>query len=152
MVCSEVRDPGNLGTILRTAAAAGASAVACCAGSVDVYNPKTVRASAGMLFHVPMISGADADDVLDRVGAWGLHRWGTTTSGGRDYTSVDLAAPVALVFGNESRGLTAGSTARLDGMLTIPMAVDTESLNVAAAASILCFEAARQRRADIERA
>ena len=81
VVCADVRDPGNVGTIIRSAGAAGAGAVICCDGSVDVYNPKAVRASAGMLFHVPVVAGGDAAEVLDEVGRWGLTRWGTLRAG-----------------------------------------------------------------------
>ena len=152
VVCVDVRDPGNLGTILRSVGAAGAGAVVCCAGSVDVYNPKTIRSTAGMLFHVPVVAGADAEKVLDEVGRWGLRRWGTAVTGGCDYTDVDLAAPVALVLGNESRGLPDAFASQLDGRLTIPMAAAAESLNVATAGAVLCFEAARQRRDGASRA
>jgi RNA methyltransferase, TrmH family len=151
VVCAQVGDPGNLGTILRSAGAAGADAVICCAGSVDVYSPKTVRSSAGMLFHVPVVAGPDSEEVLDRVGHWGLRRWGAAATGGRDYTEANLAAPVALVVGNESHGLAPAFAARLDGILTIPMTGRAESLNVAAATSVLCFEAARQRRTAVPR-
>lgn len=147
VVCAEVRDPGNLGTIVRSAAAAGVGGIICCAGSVDVYNPKTVRASAGMLFHLPVVAGPDAKEVLDELGQWGLRRWGTAATGGRVYTEADLTGPVALVFGNEARGLDRAFAAHLDGSLTIPMAAGAESLNVAAAATVLCFETDRQRRA-----
>jgi RNA methyltransferase, TrmH family len=147
VVCAEVRDPGNLGTIVRSAGAAGAGAVVCCAGSVDIYNPKSVRASAGVLFRLPVVAGPDERDVLDEMGRWGLRRWATAAEGGTEYTTADLAQPTALVFGNESHGLSPALASRIDGTLTIPMAAGAESLNVAAAASVLCFEAARQRRA-----
>ena len=77
MVCAGVADPGNLGTVLRVAEAAGADGVLCCAGSVDVYNPKTVRASAGSLFHIPVVAGGDPGEVLAELGTWGLHRLAT---------------------------------------------------------------------------
>lgn len=146
VVCVDVRDPGNLGTIIRSAGAAGASGVVCCAGSVDLFNPKTVRASAGMLFHVPVVAAGDPVDVLTALGRWGLRRWGTAAEGGCDYVDTDLTLPCALVLGNEARGLAASLEPHLDGILRIPMAGSAESLNVATAASVLCFEAARQRR------
>jgi RNA methyltransferase, TrmH family len=150
VVCVDVRDPGNLGTILRSAGAAGAGAVVACAGSVDIYNPKTVRSSAGMLFHLPVVTGPDAGEVLDELGRWGLRRWGTAVKGGCDYAQVDLAGPVALVLGNESHGLGSSIATRLDAVVTIPMAGAAESLNVGTAAAVLCFEAARQRRSETE--
>lgn len=147
VVCVDVRDPGNAGTVLRSAEAAGAGGVVFCNGSVDVYNPKTVRASAGSLFHVPVATGVDAGDVLAHLGAWGLRRLATVAGRGEDYTTVDLAAPTALVLGNEASGLPdhLAAAGGLDGEITIPMTGRSESLNVGMAAAVLCFEAARQR-------
>jgi TrmH family RNA methyltransferase len=147
VVCSEVRDPGNLGTIIRSAGAAGAGAVVCCAETVDLYNPKAVRASAGVLFHIPLVAGAGTVEVLEELGEWGLRRWGTAARRGHAYTEVDLAAPSALVVGNEASGLSESLDRYLDGTLTIPMGEAVESLNVATAATVICFEAARQRAA-----
>ncbi len=147
VVCADVRDPGNLGTIIRSAGAAGASGVVCCAGSVDLFNPKTVRASAGMIFHLPVVAAGDPVDVLEELRRWGMRRWGTAARDGCDYVDANLTAPSALVLGNEARGLAASLVPHLDGTLCIPMAGPAESLNVATAAAVLCFEAARQRRA-----
>lgn len=147
VVCVDVADPGNAGTVLRSAEAAGADAVVFCGRSVDVYNPKTVRASAGALFHVPFVAEqGDATGVLGRLEALGLHRLGTTLGSGRDYTGVDLTLPFAIVLGNEATGLPADLHRCLDDLVTIPMAGRSESLNVGMAAAVLCFEAARQRR------
>ena len=148
VVCVDVRDPGNLGTVLRRAEGAGAGGVICCHGSVDVYNPKAVRASAGSLFHVPVVAGGEPAEVLGRLGEWGLRRLGAAAHGGLDYAAEDLTAPTALVLGNEAAGLPSGMPGRgvLDAEVTIPMSGRTESLNVGMAAAVLCFEAARQRR------
>lgn len=146
VVCVDVSDPGNAGTVLRSAEAAGADAVLFCGRSVDVYSPKTVRSSAGSLFHVPMVIGGDAMTVLGRLGAAGLRRLGTTAHGGTDHTEVDLTVPSAVVLGNEAVGLPAELTGVIDEWVTIPMAGRGESLNVGMAAAVLCFEAARQRR------
>lgn len=151
VVCVDVRDPGNAGTVLRSAEAAGADGVICCSGSVDVYNPKTVRASAGALFHVPVVVGGDPVEVLARVGGWGLRRLGADAHQGEAYTRSDLRAPVAFVVGNESAGIPELIAASLDGRVTIPMAGRAESLNVGMATAVLCFEAARQRRMEGER-
>lgn len=134
LVADRLGDPGNAGTMIRSAEAAGADAVALTPGSVDPYNPKVVRASAGSLFRVPVVSAA-LDDIA-------LRRLGTSSHHGDDYTAVDLTAPVALVIGNEAHGLA--DDAAVDGWVTIPAAV--ESLNAAMAATLLLFEAARQRR------
>ncbi len=120
-----------------------------CDGSVDVYNPKAVRASAGSLFNVPVVAGGEAVETLERIGGWGLKRLGAVAGRGDSYTSVDLARPTALVLGNEASGLPHALAAGgvLDGEITIPMQGRAESLNVGMAAAVLCFEAARQRRA-----
>jgi RNA methyltransferase, TrmH family len=149
--CVEMQDPGNAGTVLRSAAASGAGPVIFSEGSVDVYNPKTVRASAGALFKVPVVAAeVTSEDVLDELGRFGMRRLGTVPYGGCDYTEMDLTGRTALVLGNESRGLVAALASRLDGYVSIPMSGGAESLNVAMTASILCFEAARQRRTRVE--
>jgi len=145
LVCADVRDPGNLGTVLRSAEASGAGGVICCEGTVDVYNPKCVRASAGSVFHVGLVAGGEVVEVLEQVGAWGMRRLGTAAEGGEPYASVDLTVPTALVLGNEAHGLPDTVRPCLDGLVSIPMVGRAESLNVGMAAAVLCFEAARQR-------
>ena len=131
-----VADPGNAGTIVRTAVAAGAQAVVFSSESVDPWNPKTVRASAGALFRVPL---AETGPKGERVGA-DPHR-------GDPYDQSDLTGPLTLVVGNEAHGLEhLDQTAAIDRWVSIPMAESVESLNVASATAILCFEIARQRR------
>ena len=147
VVCVDVRDPGNLGTVLRTAEASGVGAVICCEGTVDVYNPKCVRASAGSMFHVPVVAGGEPVDVLEQVGAWGKRRLGTAADHGEPYHQVDFRRPTALVLGNEAHGLPARVNGSVDGWVTVPMVGRAESLNVGMAAAVLCFEAARQRSA-----
>lgn len=146
VACIDVRDPGNAGTVLRSAEAAGAGAVVFCDGSVDVFNPKTVRASAGSLFHVPVVAGGDPGAVLRALAGAGSLRLGTAVRGGTAFDEVDLTRPVTFVLGNEAHGLPDGLEANLDAAVTIPMAGRAESLNVGMAAAVLCFEAARQRR------
>ena len=146
VVCVDVRDPGNAGTVLRSAEAAGADGVVCCGGSVDVYNPKTVRASAGTLFHVPVVAGGDAVEVLEQIGNWGIRRLGAAARTGCDYVALDFTQPSAFVLGNEANGLPPTVEPLLDEHVQIPMAGQAESLNVGMTAAVLCFEAARQRR------
>lgn len=145
VVCVDVRDPGNAGAVIRVAHAAGAGAVVCCEGTVDPFNPKTVRASAGSVLHVPLVVSGDAGQVLDTLGDSGLRRLAAVSKGGTPYTDVDLTAPFALVLGNEASGLPSQLERLLDARMTIPMEGGTESLNVSTAAAVLCFEAARQR-------
>lgn len=146
VVCVDVRDPGNLGTVLRSAEAAGAAGVVCCDGTVDVYNPKSVRASAGALFHVPVVVGGSAVTAVDAVRAAGRRVLGAAARTGDAYTGVDLAGPVAFVLGNEAAGLPAPVAAHVDGFVHIPIEGRSESLNVGMACAVLCFEAARQRQ------
>ncbi len=146
VVCVDIRDPGNLGTVLRSAEAAGVGGIICCDGSVDVYNPKCVRASAGSLFHTRLVARGEPVRVLGTLGGWGLRRLGTRADDGDPYDRVDLTGPTALVLGNEAHGLDTSAARALDGWVTIPMEGRTESLNVGMAAAVLCFEAARQRR------
>jgi TrmH family RNA methyltransferase len=147
LILVNVADPGNAGTLLRAAEAAGAAAVLFCGGSVDPCNPKCVRASAGALFHLPVSGGGDALVVLERLGQAGVRRAATAVRGGTPYDEVDLTGPVALVLGSEAHGVPAGLDHLIDDRLTIPMVGRSESLNVAMAGSVLCFEALRQRRA-----
>jgi len=147
VVCVDVRDPGNLGTVIRTADAAGVDAVVVCEGTVDPTNPKVVRSTAGSLFHLPVVDGGPAADALAELSARGLTTVATVVRGGTDYTGFDWTRPVALVLGNEATGLDPGLAASLGDGVTVPMAGRAESLNVGISAAVLCFEALRQRRA-----
>lgn len=146
VVCAGLQDPGNAGTVIRSAAASGTGAVVFCAGAVDVYNPKAVRASAGTLFHVPLSVGPDPDEVLDHYRTLGVPIIGTVVQGGIAHDEVDWTGAAALVLGSESQGLSPSIGGTLDRLVSIPMAGAAESLNVAMAATVICFEAARQRR------
>ena len=150
VVLDRVSDPGNVGTILRSAEAAGADVVVLTPGSVDAFNPKVVRSSAGALFHVPVITASFED-----VGSAGLRLLGTTSHGfpGRtvvSYTAADMRGRVALVMGNEAAGLPDewnDVVGPIRTWITIAHQGRSESLNVAMAATLLVFEAARQRAA-----
>lgn len=146
LVLADVRDPGNAGTLLRTAEASGAAAVLFCGDSVDPCNPKCVRASAGALFHLPVSSGGAAATVLEELRGAGVRTAATVVRGGTPYDEVDLTGPLALVLGNEAHGLDPGLEPLVDQRLSIPMAGRAESLNVAMAGAVLAFEALRQRR------
>jgi TrmH family RNA methyltransferase len=148
IVLAGVADPGNAGTLLRSAEAAGATEVWSVAGSVDLFAPKVVRASAGALFHVPVRADIDADSAVGELRAAGIAVLGTRARDGVPYDRADLTGPSALVLGNEAHGLDGGWAAAVDRWLTIPMVGRAESLNVAMAGTLLTFEAARQRRRD----
>lgn len=145
LVGDRISDPGNAGTMLRSAEAAGADAVVFTEGSVDVFNPKVVRSSAGALFHVPVITDVTLEAVLALSH---LRSFGATShvaAQSQPHTASDFGVPIAIVVGNEAHGL-APDTA-VDAWVTIPHAGRAESLNVAMAATVLVFEVVRQRTA-----
>lgn len=147
LVLVDVGDPGNAGTLLRVAEASGAAAVLFCGDTVDPCNPKCVRASAGALFHLPVAIGGGAVGVLERLHEAGVTSVGTVVRDGTPYDTTDLTRPVAIVLGSEAHGLPGSLGSLVDLRLTIPMEGRSESLNVAMAGAVLCFEALRQRRA-----
>lgn len=147
LVLVGVGDPGNAGTLLRSAEAAGGGAVIFCDGSVDPYGPKCVRASAGSLFRLAVVRDASGADALRAVRRAGLVTVGTVVRGGTAYDRHDLARPTAVVLGSEAHGLPGEIAGALDAVVAIPMAGRVESLNVGMAGTILCFESLRQRRA-----
>jgi TrmH family RNA methyltransferase len=146
IVLVDVRDPGNAGTVLRAADASGARAVVFAGESVDPYNPKTVRSSAGSLFHVPFSVHDDPAALATELAAGGFRTLATVVRDGDDYAALDWSLPTAVFFGNESSGLDPGLSAALDGAVAIPMAGRAESLNVGVASAVVAFEAFRQRR------
>lgn len=147
LVLVDVADPGNAGTLVRSAEAAGAAAVLFCGASVDPSSPKCVRAAAGALFHVTLAAGGEPAMVLEQLQGAGVTTAATVLRDGLPYDEADLTGPLALVLGSEAHGLPSTLADQVDLRLTIPMAGRAESLNVAMAGSILCFEALRQRRA-----
>lgn len=137
VVCAGVSDPGNLGTILRSAEAAGFDLVALTPGSVDPYSPKTVRASAGALFHVPVAVDVEPSSLS-------VELVGTSSHLGSAFTDTDLTGPLGIVIGNEAHGVP--DDVPIARWVTIPHAGRSESLNAAMAATLLVFEVLRQRR------
>jgi tRNA(Leu) C34 or U34 (ribose-2'-O)-methylase TrmL len=140
-----VRDPGNAGTVLRSADAAGAGAVVFSTSSVDVYNAKAVRSSAGSLFHVPVVREVEAQRAVDAFRASGAKVYAASATGEADLYSLDLSVPTVFLFGNEAWGLPEGVEALADTTVRVPISGAAESLNLAAAATVCLFEAYRQR-------
>ncbi len=172
-VLAQVRDPGNAGTVIRVADAAGADAVVVAGESVETTNPKVVRSTAGSLFHLPVVSGvpvAEAVDVLRRAGLAVLAADGTGdldlddlqdaaalagaagpaghagTSGADDATGTDLRAPTAWLFGNEAWGLPAEDRDRADAVVRVPLRGRAESLNLGTAAAVCLYASSRAHR------
>ncbi|GAA5101193.1 RNA methyltransferase [Microbacterium yannicii] len=147
-ICEEVRDPGNLGTIIRAADAAGADAVILTGRTVDPYNPKVVRATTGSLFHVPVAVGADLATAVEKARAAGVRVIAADVGGGDFLASRDLLAePTAWLFGNEARGLEDDALSLVDLSLRLPIYGAAESLNLATAASVCLYETAFAQRA-----
>ena len=141
LVCVEIRDPGNAGTVIRSAEASGAVGVVFTDDSVEVTNPKTVRASAGALFHVPVVSQVSIVELADAFETWGVKAWATEA---RSATSTplhdaDLTGPTALVMGNEAHGFSPEQRSLFAHGLSIDMVGRTESLNLSMAATLVCF-------------
>lgn len=145
VVLADVGDPGNAGTLMRAGLAAGATAIVV-AGGVDPTHPKVVRASAGAVFALDVVVAADIATAVDRLGDAGFAVLATVVDGGDAYDGVDLTGPVAVVVGNEAHGLPDAVVDRLDIAVSIPMPGPAESLNVAMAGTVMCFEVLRQRR------
>lgn len=147
LVLADVRDPGNAGTLVRSAAAAGAGTVVFASGSVDPLHPKVVRSAAGALFEVALVRGVALDDAVAVLKEETTTVVGTSAGADEDMYSADLRGPVALVLGNEAWGLPHETAGLMDIVVRIPMPGPVESLNVSTAGSILLFEALRQRLA-----
>jgi TrmH family RNA methyltransferase len=147
-VCADVRDPGNAGTVLRTADAAGADAVVLAGSSVDAYNPKTVRATVGSLFHLPVALAPDPGAVVAAVRDAGLQVLAADGGGEVDLFAADdlLARPTAWLLGNEAHGLPADLAASADHRVRIPIHGRAESLNLATAAAVCLYASARAQR------
>lgn len=154
---AHVRDPGNAGTVIRAADAAGADAVVLSDESVDVFNPKVVRATAGSLFHLPVVTGVPLAEAIDALRAAGLAVLAADGKGTRDLddlldraggpdASPDLAAPTAWLFGNEAWGLPDEVVALADASVRVPIRGAAESLNLATAAAVCLFASARAQR------
>jgi RNA methyltransferase, TrmH family len=144
VVLDGLRDPGNVGTLIRSADAVGADAVVLGRGSVDLYNPKTVRSTMGSLFHLPVMEG-DLAKLLPEAKRQGIRLVGTSLQAAKSCYECDWSGSTWLLLGNESQGLSQGSMALVDEAVLIPMRGKAESLNVAMAGTVLLFEAMRQR-------
>ena len=144
LVLADVADPGNAGTLIRAAAAAGAGGVVVGAG-VDPTNPKVVRASAGAVFGIDVVVAETSADAVARLRSLGYRIVATSVHAGTPYYDVDLTGPVAIVVGNEASGVGALILGAAHEIVTIPMAGPTESLNVAMAGTVLCFEVLRRQ-------
>jgi len=146
VVLAGLQDPGNLGAIVRSAEAFGATGVVCLPGTVSAWNAKAVRASAGSVFRMPLLA-ASVEECFPRLHAGEVAIWATLPGRAKAANEVNLAKPAAFIIGSEGSGLAGDLIARADAAITIPCPGPVESLNAAVAASVLLYEAARQRAA-----
>jgi TrmH family RNA methyltransferase len=144
LILAGLQDPGNLGTILRSAEAFGATGIVSLPGTVSAWNAKAVRASAGSVFRMPVIAASEAE-CFEQLKKAGVMVLATTSRGATSADRAQLTAPSALIIGNEGNGVPKNLIAKADGEITIPCPGPVESLNAAVAASVLLYEASRQR-------
>lgn len=142
--CLGVQDPGNLGTIIRSADAFGASGVILSKGTVDLYNPKVVRSTMGSLFHLPIITVEDDQETIEHLKQKGVKIIATAVDAKKVVSAADLKGPVAVLVGNEGAGLPEEIVQLADEVVKIPMPGKAESLNVGVSTAILLYEILRQ--------
>ena len=146
IILDRVQDPGNLGTIIRTADAVGALGLILLEGCVDAYSPKVVRASMGSLFHLPVVQDVTAEEALTWCYRNGYEPAATALKNAQNVYKADISKKMAFLFGNEANGVAEELQAAAETRLFIPMAGLAESMNVAMAAGIILFEGLRQRK------
>lgn len=145
IILDELQDPGNVGTIIRTADAFGASGVVLTNNCVDVYNPKVVRATMGSLFHIPIVFADNKIDIISRFKNDDITIYSTSLEGEKYIHETDLTENIAIIIGNEANGVSNELIKISDYLIKIPMCGKAESLNAAVASSVAMYEVARQR-------
>ena len=146
LVLENLQDPGNLGTMMRTAEGAGVTGVLLSRGCVDIYNPKTIRSTMGSVYRVPFLYTDDLLTTLDRLHEKGIRTYAAHLKGTGYYDEFSYREPTAFLIGNEGNGLSPEISKNAKQYIKIPMEGRLESLNAAVAAAILMYEASRQRR------
>lgn len=145
VVLDEIKDPGNLGTIIRTSAAAAVDGIILTDASVDIYNPKIVRSTAGCLWKVPVIYHKNKKDLIKDLKNLKIKLYASDASGALVYSSANFNSDVAIIFGSEAQGLSDEFLAGCDEKINIPISKKVESLNVASSVAIILFEVIRQK-------
>lgn len=145
VITDRIQDPGNLGTIIRTADAAGAGGVVLSEGTVDPYSPKVLRSTMGSVFHIPVVSVPDICDAIDTMKERGFSIYASSLEGSSPYYSEEYNGKVVIVIGNEASGVERSILLKADRLIKIPMPGGAESLNAAVAGGILMFEVIRKR-------
>ena len=142
ILLENIQDPGNMGTIIRTGDAAGASGIFISKGSVDIYNPKVLRSAMGSVFHLPIYTDCDLNTVIDRLN---VKTVAAHLKGNKTPYDVNMRDGIAVLIGNEGNGLSDELSSKADYLVKIPMPGKAESMNAAVAASIMIYEAVRQK-------
>lgn len=145
VILENLQDPGNLGTIVRTGEGAGITGVIMSVGTVDIFNPKTIRATMGSIFRVPFLYVEDMADTIQKLHKHGVHTYAAHLAGKIYYQDVSLKEPTAFLIGNEGNGLTKETADMAESYIKIPMEGQVESLNAAVATALLMYEVHRQR-------
>ncbi len=145
VILENIQDPGNLGTIIRSAEGAGATGIIMSKDTVDIYNPKTIRSTMGALFRMPFLYAEDIIETVRELKKRGIRLFAAHLKGNNDYYNENLAVPMGLLIGNEGNGLTDGLTGEADTLVKIPMEGGLESLNAAVSTAVILYEAYRQR-------
>jgi TrmH family RNA methyltransferase len=145
ILLESLKDPGNMGTIIRTADAAGFNGVIISEGCVDIYNPKVLRATMGSIFRVPVIPVQSVFEAITFFKKHGLNIYSAHLQGSRNYFDLDMRCNTVLIIGNEANGITSQTATNTDILIRIPMKEGAESLNASVAASILMYECVRQK-------
>lgn len=146
IVLEAIQDPGNLGTIFRAAEGAGAAGIIMSGDTVDIYNPKTIRSTMGSVYRMPFIYTQNLNNIIEEMQKRKIAVYAAHLQGAKAYDTCDYKSGTAFLIGNEANGLKEGTAKKADTAIRIPMAGKVESLNAAVAASVLMYEAARQRR------
>ncbi|MCI9383892.1 MAG: RNA methyltransferase [Lachnospiraceae bacterium] len=145
LVLENIQDPGNLGTMMRTAEGAGADGVILSPGCADMYNPKTIRSTMGSVYRVPFFQTGNLKETMGQLREWGVNTFAAYLDGAEGYDRPDYRKGTAFLLGNEGNGLTQEAALSADTCIRIPMEGKLESLNVSAASAVLLYEAHRQR-------
>ncbi|WP_300659707.1 RNA methyltransferase [uncultured Acetatifactor sp.] len=146
LLLENLQDPGNLGTMLRTGEGAGATGILMSDDTVDIYNPKTIRATMGSIYRVPFVYAGNLTEAIGRMRERQIRVYGAHLAGKRYYDSFSFREGTAFLIGNEGKGLSRSLSEMADSLLKIPMEGKVESLNAAVSAALLMYEAHRQRR------
>ena len=150
VIVDRIQDPGNLGTIIRTADAAGAKGVILSEGTVDVYNPKVLRSTMGSIFHIPVAMTSDLIDAVEKLKKQGFTIYASSLEGSIAYYDEAYTGKTAIIIGNEAQGIESSLMLRSDKLIKIPMHGLAESLNAAVAAGIILFEVVKKKLKNIK--